>query len=65
MNQSMKHLIIAYPFKLTGPDESQSFVATAQTPNGPLIMEFSSTDFDDFGIDFAVGNSMGKTDSAR
>jgi len=52
-----------YPFKLTGPDESQSFVATAQTPNGPLIMEFSSTDFDDFGIDFAVGNSMGKTDS--
>ena len=52
-----------YPFKLTGPDESQSFVATAQTPTGPLIMEFSSTDFDDFGIDFAVGNSMGKTDS--
>lgn len=52
-----------YPFKLTGPDESQSFIATAQTPNGPLIMEFSSTDFDDFGIDFAVGNSMGKTDS--
>jgi hypothetical protein len=52
-----------YPFKLTGPDESQSFVATAQTPNGPLIMEFSSTDFDDFGIDFAVGKSMGKTDS--
>ena len=52
-----------YPFKLTGPDESQSFVATAQTPNGPLRMEFSSTDFDDFGIDFAVGKSMGKTDS--
>ena len=26
-------------------------------------MEFSSTDFDDFGIDFAVGKSMGKTDS--
>ena len=50
-----------YPFKLTGPDESQSFVATAQTPNGPLIMEFSSTDYDNFGIDFAVGKSMGKT----
>ena len=52
-----------YPFKLTGPDESQSFVATAQTPNGPLRMDFSSTDFDDFGIDFSVGKSMGKTDS--
>lgn len=52
-----------YPFKLTGPDESQSFVATAQTPNGPLIMDFSSTDFDEFSIDFAVNNRMGKTDA--
>ena len=52
-----------YPFNLTGPDESQSFVATAQTPNGPLTMEFSSTDFDDFGIDFSVGKNMGKTDA--
>jgi len=52
-----------YPFNLKGPDESQSFVATAQTPNGPLRMEFSSTDFDDFGIDFSIGKSMGKTDA--
>ena len=52
-----------YPFKLTGPDDSQSFTATANTPNGPLTMEFSSTDFDDFGIDFSIGKSMGKTDA--
>ena len=52
-----------YPFNLKGPDESQSFVATAQTPNGPLRMEFSSTDFDDFGIDFSIGKSMGKTEA--
>ena len=52
-----------YPFKLTGPDESQSFVATAQTPNGPLRMDFETTDYDNFGIDFAVGKSMGKTEA--
>ena len=52
-----------YPFKLKGPDDSQSFTATANTPNGPLTMEFSSTDFDDFGIDFSIGKSMGKTDA--
>jgi GNAT superfamily N-acetyltransferase len=52
-----------YPFNLKGPDESQSFLATANTPNGPLRMEFSSTDFDDFGIDFSIGKSMGKTDA--
>ena len=60
-NQIKEALDNPYPFKLTGPDESQSFVATAQTPNGPLIMDFSSTDFDDFSIDFAVAKSMGKT----
>ena len=52
-----------YPFKLTGPDESQSFVATAQTPNGVLRMDFETTDYDNFGIDFAVGKSMGKTEA--
>ena len=52
-----------YPFNLTGPDESQSFVATAQTPNGTLRMDFETVDYDNFGIDFAVGKSMGKTEA--
>ena len=52
-----------YPFKLTGPSESQGFVATAQTPNGVLRADFETTDYDNFGIDFAVGKSMGKTDA--
>ena len=50
-----------YPFKLSGPSDSQSFVATAQTPNGVLRMDIETTDYDNFGIDFAVGKSMGKT----
>ena len=50
-----------YPFKLSGPSDSQGFVATAQTPNGMLRMDIESTDYDNFGIDFAVGKSMGKT----
>ena len=50
-----------YPFKLTGPSDSQGFVATAQTPNGVLRMDIETTDYDNFGIDFAVGKSMGKT----
>ena len=52
-----------YPFKLTGPSDSQGFVATAQTPNGVLRMDFETTDYDNFGIDFAVGKSMGKTEA--
>ena len=50
-----------YPFKLSGPSDSQGFVATAQTPNGTLRMDIETTDYDNFGIDFAVGKSMGKT----
>ena len=52
-----------YPFNLQGPDSSHNFVATAQTPNGLLRMDFEAIDYDDFGIDFAVGKSMGKTEA--
>ena len=52
-----------YPFNLSGPTDSQGFVATAQTPNGVLRMDFETTDYDNFGIDFAVGKSMGKTEA--
>ena len=52
-----------YPFNLQGPDSSHNFVATAQTPNGVLRMDFEAIDYDDFGIDFAVGKSMGKTEA--
>jgi hypothetical protein len=52
-----------YPFNLQGPDSSHNFAATAETPNGVLRMDFEAIDYDDFGIDFAVGKSMGKTDA--
>jgi hypothetical protein len=52
-----------YPFNLSGPTDSQEFVATAQTPNGVLRMDFETTDYDNFGIDFSVGKSMGKTEA--
>ena len=52
-----------YPFNLQGPDSSHNFAATAQTPNGVLRMDFEAIDYDDFGIDFAVGKSMGKTEA--
>jgi hypothetical protein len=52
-----------YPFNLQGPDSSHNFAATAQTPNGVLRMDFEAVDYDDFGIDFAVGKSMGKTEA--
>ena len=52
-----------YPFELIGPNDSQEFSALAQTPNGVLRMDFEATDYDNFGIDFSVGKSMGKTDS--
>ena len=52
-----------YPFKLSGPSNSQEFVATAQTPNGTLRMDFETVDYDNFGIDFSVGKSMGKTEA--
>lgn len=54
-----------YPFNLSGPTDSQGFVATAQTPNGVLRMDFETTDYDNFGIDFAVGKSMGKTEAGN
>ena len=50
-----------YPFTLQGPDSSHNFAATAETPNGVLRMDFQALDYEDFGIDFAVGKSMGKT----
>jgi len=52
-----------YTFKFTGPNDAQEFSATAQTPNGVLRMDFETTDYDNFGIDFSVGKSMGKTDA--
>lgn len=52
-----------YPFNLKGPSDSQEFVATANTPNGPLRMDFETVDYDNFGIDFSVGKSMGKTEA--
>ena len=52
-----------YPFNLRGPDSSHNFAATAETPNGVLRMDFEAIDYDDFGIDFAVGKSMGKTEA--
>ena len=52
-----------YPFELIGPNDSQEFSALAQTPNGILRMDFEATDYDNFGIDFSVGKSMGKTDA--
>jgi len=52
-----------YPFHLQGPDSSHNFAATAETPNGVLRMDFEAVDYDDFGIDFAVGKSMGKTEA--
>ena len=52
-----------YPFELIGPNDAQEFSALAQTPNGMLRMDFSSIDYDNFGIDFSVGTSMGKTEA--
>jgi hypothetical protein len=51
-----------YPFNFTGPNTDNTYFAKAQTPNGELVMEFDGG-YDDFNIDFAVGNDMGKTDS--
>ena len=52
-----------YPFNFTGPDTSTAYLAKAQTPNGELVMEFKAVDYDDFSIDFAVADQMGKTDA--
>ena len=52
-----------YPFELIGPNDSQEFSALAKTPNGMLRMDFEAVDYDNFGIDFSVGKSMGKTDA--
>ena len=51
-----------YPFVLNGPDKNERWFARAQTPNGELVMEFDGG-YDDFSIDFAVANQMGKTDA--
>lgn len=51
-----------YPFKFTGPNTDNTYFAKAQTPNGELVMEFDGG-YDDFSIDFAVANQMGKTDA--
>ena len=51
-----------YPYKFTGPNTDNTYFAKAQTPNGELVMEFDGG-YDDFNIDFAVGNSMGKTEA--
>jgi hypothetical protein len=51
-----------YPFNLRGPNTNNTYFAKAQTPNGELVMEFDGG-YDDFSIDFAVANQMGKTDA--
>tara|TARA_B110000902_G_scaffold59756_1_gene70222 strand:+ start:2092 stop:5484 length:3393 start_codon:yes stop_codon:yes gene_type:complete len=51
-----------YPYKFTGPNTNNTYFAKAQTPNGELVMEFDGG-YDDFSIDFSVGNAMGKTDA--
>ena len=51
-----------YSYKLTGPNTDNTYFAKAQTPNGELVMEFDGG-YDDFSIDFAVANQMGKTDA--
>jgi len=52
-----------YPFELIGPNDAQEYSALAKTPNGMLRMDFETIDYDNFGIDFSVGKSMGKTDA--
>jgi len=51
-----------YQYKLTGPNKQNTYFAKAQTPNGELVMEFDGG-YDDFSIDFAVANQMGKTEA--
>tara|TARA_R110000772_G_scaffold14395_2_gene41593 strand:+ start:255 stop:962 length:708 start_codon:yes stop_codon:yes gene_type:complete len=51
-----------YPFNFTGPNTDNNYFAKAQTPNGELVMQFDGG-YDDFSIDFAVANEMGKTDA--
>ena len=51
-----------YPFNLQGPNTNNTYFAKAQTANGELVMEFDGG-YDDFSIDFAVANQMGKTDA--
>ena len=51
-----------YPFNFTGPNTNNTYFAKAKTPNGELVMEFDGG-YDDFSIDFAVANQMGKTDA--
>jgi hypothetical protein len=51
-----------YQYKLTGPNTDNTYFAKAQTPNGELVMEFDGG-YDDFSIDFAVANQMGKTEA--
>ena len=51
-----------YPFKFTGPNTENTYFAKSQTPNGELLMEFDGG-YDDFSIDFAVANQMGKTNA--
>ena len=52
-----------YPFRLQGPGPSHNFLATAETANGMLRMDFTDDNYDEFSIDFVVGKSMGRTDA--
>ena len=52
-----------YPFNLKGPGASHNFTATAKTPNGELRMDFQDDNYDQFTIDFSIGNEMGKTEA--
>ena len=49
-----------YPYKLEGPSKTGTWVGKANTPNGPLVMDFDGNQSqDDFSIDFAVNSKMG------
>ena len=49
-----------YPYTLEGPNKIGTWVGKANTPNGPLVMDFDGNESqDDFSIDFAINNRMG------
>tara|TARA_B110000046_G_scaffold3077_2_gene3317 strand:+ start:944 stop:5005 length:4062 start_codon:yes stop_codon:yes gene_type:complete len=49
-----------YPYTLEGPSKIGTWVGKADTPNGPLVMDFDGNESqDDFSIDFSVNRRMG------
>jgi hypothetical protein len=49
-----------YSYTLEGPSKIGTWVGKADTPNGPLVMDFDGNESqDDFSIDFSVNRRMG------